>query len=44
LCASLHDVERQPKIYHNMTNWWDIQANCTTQAVNHLNVTGNPRI
>ena len=44
LCASLHDVERQPKIYHNMTNWWDIQANCTTQTVNHLNVTDNPRI
>jgi len=33
LCQRLHLEQpsgRQQKIYHNMTDWWDIQANCQT--------------
>jgi alpha-1,3-fucosyltransferase len=28
LCAALHDETLPPKIYHNLTDWWDTQSAC----------------
>ena len=28
LCASLHNATLPPKIYRNMTDWWERQAYC----------------
>ena len=28
LCASLHNKDMPPKVYPNMTQWWDEQSSC----------------
>lgn len=28
LCAALHDETLPPKVYHNLTDWWEQQSTC----------------
>jgi alpha-1,3-fucosyltransferase len=28
LCAALHDRTLPPKMYYNLTDWWDTQSDC----------------
>ena len=30
LCAALHDESLPPKVYQDMTDWWDRQSSCKT--------------
>ena len=30
LCAALHNTTSPPKIYQNMTDWWETRAYCKT--------------